>query len=89
MWYACRKPPSSPLLHLVLCHSLMCCVPDAPSAAAAHLHKQTHTQVDYDVSRAQADGDMRMDAGQRIYLYVKPSAMMAYDDQQIDSAPLV
>jgi hypothetical protein len=30
-----------------------------------------------------------MDAGQRIYLYVKPSAMMAYDDQQIESAPLV
>jgi hypothetical protein len=46
-------------------------------------------QVDFGVSRSQADGEMRMDAGQRIYLYVKPSAMMAYDDQQIESAPLV
>jgi hypothetical protein len=41
------------------------------------------------VSRAQADGELKLDAGQRIYLYVKPSAMMAYDEQQIESAPLV
>lgn len=46
-------------------------------------------EVDFSVPRAQADGDMRLDAGQRIYLYVKPSAMMAYDEQQVDSAPLV
>jgi hypothetical protein len=45
-------------------------------------------QVDFSVSRSAADSQP-MDAGQRIYLYVKPSAMMAYDDTQIESAPLV
>lgn len=49
----------------------------------------TSDQVDFSLSRAQADGELKLDAGQRIYLYVKPSAMMAYDEQQIDSAPLV
>ncbi|KAF8061958.1 cysA [Scenedesmus sp. PABB004] len=46
-------------------------------------------EVDYAVTRAQADGELRLDVGQRIYLAVPRGAMLAYDDAELDSAPLV
>jgi hypothetical protein len=58
--------------------------PPLPPRAATH-----RRQVDFSVSRSQADADLKLDVGQRIYVYVKPAAMMAYEQQQIESAPLV
>ena len=46
-------------------------------------------EVEFDVSRAAAEGELRLDAGQRIYLFVRPEAMMAFDEDQVDSAPIV
>ena len=46
-------------------------------------------EVDYSVTRDQAVGPLGLDVGQRIYLYVKPAAMMGFDPDDIDSAPLL
>eukprot|EP00775_Hariotina_reticulata_P001496 gene1496-1835_t len=46
-------------------------------------------EVEYEVTRAQADGPVKLDVGQRIYLSVKPSAMMAYNDHEVESTPIV
>lgn len=46
-------------------------------------------EVEYGMSRAQADGEHRMDIGQRIYIVVKPTAMLAFNQEEVDSAPVV
>lgn len=46
-------------------------------------------EVEYDVPRAAADGELKLDVGQRIYLFVRPTAMMAFDEAEVDSAPIV
>lgn len=32
---------------------------------------------------------MDLDPGQRIYLYVKPEAMMGFEPEEVDSAPIL
>ncbi|KAI8473163.1 MAG: P-loop containing nucleoside triphosphate hydrolase protein [Monoraphidium minutum] len=46
-------------------------------------------EVEYSVTREQADGALGLDIGQRIYLYVKPEAMMGFEPEDIDSAPVL
>jgi sulfate transport system ATP-binding protein len=46
-------------------------------------------EVEYSVTRAQADGPLNLDIGQRIFLYVKPEAMMGFEPEELDSAPLL
>jgi sulfate transport system ATP-binding protein len=46
-------------------------------------------EVEYSVTREQADGRLGLDIGQRIYLYVKPEAMMGFEPEDIDSAPIL
>lgn len=46
-------------------------------------------EVEYTVTREQADGPLGLDIGQRIYLYVKPEAMMGFEPEDIDSAPVL
>lgn len=46
-------------------------------------------EVEYSVPRSQADGELKLDLGQRIYLFVRPTTMMAFDDMEVDSAPIV
>lgn len=45
--------------------------------------------VEYTTTRDLAEGPVKLDVGQRIYLYVKPTAMMGYDPEEIGSAPVV
>jgi len=45
-------------------------------------------EVEYSVTRQEADGPLKLDVGQRIYLYVKPSAMLGFEPEEIDSAPI-
>lgn len=44
-------------------------------------------EVEYSVTREQADGKLGLDIGQRIYLYVKPEAMMGFEPEEVESAP--
>lgn len=46
-------------------------------------------EVDYTVTRDQDAKLYNLDVGQRIFVYVNPKAMMGYDPDDIDSAPLV
>jgi len=46
-------------------------------------------EVEFEVTRAQADGPVKLDVGQRIYLFVRPNAMMGYDNHEVDSTPIV
>ncbi len=46
-------------------------------------------EVEWSVSREQGQGAYNLDVGQRVYMYVKPGAMMGFNDEEIDSAPLV
>lgn len=46
-------------------------------------------EVEYGISRAQADGELKLDVGQRIYIVVKPTAMLGYNPEEVDSAPIV
>jgi sulfate transport system ATP-binding protein len=45
--------------------------------------------VELGVSRKEADGPLKLDVGQRIYLYVPPGNMMGFEPAEVDSAPLV
>jgi hypothetical protein len=38
-------------------------------------------EVEYSVSREQADGRLGLDVGQRVYVYVRPDAMMGFEPQ--------
>jgi hypothetical protein len=45
--------------------------------------------VEYSVSREQADGALGLDVGQRVWVYVRPEAMMGFEPAEIDSAPIL
>lgn len=62
----------------------LACPPPPPPAA-----RPRPPQVEYSVSREQADGPLGLDIGQRIYLYVKPEAMMGFEPSEVDSAPIL
>jgi sulfate transport system ATP-binding protein len=46
-------------------------------------------EVEFSVTRAQADKEFKLDVGQRIYVVVPPSAMMEFDESELGSAPIV
>eukprot|EP00878_Enallax_costatus_P018150 GHUV01019097.1.p1 GENE.GHUV01019097.1~~GHUV01019097.1.p1 ORF type:complete len:124 (+),score=9.23 GHUV01019097.1:481-852(+) len=46
-------------------------------------------EVEYAMTRQQAETDLKLDVGQRIYLVVKPTAMLAFNPEEVDSAPVV
>lgn len=46
-------------------------------------------EVEWSVNREQADGPFALDVGQRIWLYVRPEAMMAFDQEEVESTPIV
>jgi sulfate transport system ATP-binding protein len=46
-------------------------------------------EVEYSVTRQEADGPLGLDVGQRIFLYVRPEAMMGFEPEDVDSAPVV
>ena len=41
------------------------------------------------MTREQADGPLNLDVGARIYVYVRPEAMMGFDPEDVDSAPVL
>jgi sulfate transport system ATP-binding protein len=45
--------------------------------------------VELSVTRKEADGPLKLDVGQRLYLYVPPGNMMGFEPSEVDSAPLV
>ncbi|WIA18185.1 hypothetical protein OEZ85_009658 [Tetradesmus obliquus] len=46
-------------------------------------------EVEFSVTRAQADKEFKLDVGQRIYAVVPPSAMMEFDETELGSAPII
>ncbi|KAF6258780.1 chloroplast ATP-binding protein [Scenedesmus sp. NREL 46B-D3] len=46
-------------------------------------------EVEFSVTRAQAEGEFKLDVGQRIYVVVPPSCMMEFDEAELGSAPIV
>lgn len=45
--------------------------------------------MEWTVTREQAEASYALEVGQRIWLYVRPEAMMAFDQQEVESTPLL
>lgn len=46
-------------------------------------------EVEYNITRDQDEKQYNMEVGQRVFVHVDPSVVMGFNQQEIDSAPIL